>query len=72
MAQKCPKSGGLKWLYFVLGAPAVEFLAVLSSMQNGFDGTIVEILIVDNEYYDYGNNYDHTTGIFLTPITGTL
>ncbi len=44
-------------------------MATLSTGAYGFSGA-EEVLILDNEVYDYGNDYDNTTGIFTTPVTG--
>jgi hypothetical protein len=48
----------------------VAFHAYISSITNLYTSPGYEIVVFDSEEFDYGNNYDTTTGIFTAPTNG--
>lgn len=54
-----------------VGGNKIAWSATLSANITGYNGqNQTDIVIYDNEVYDYGSNYSTTTGLFTAPVKG--
>lgn len=54
-----------------VGGNKIAWSATLSANQTGYNGqTQTEMVIYDNEVYNYGSGYSTSTGLFTAPVKG--